>query len=162
MSLWTLWTVRALHQNQLTYWNWPKEINLMFGRGEGEMRGRNKPLSKEQKEHGRTGGRGGETIIFLPRLSTWTLACASSKSSYLSAHPDERAGWRVMNVRCGMILTAGQGQRSPHWLADNIHRPYQRWVKPSVSLRVQIATGGFCVRSGMTLGKRWLKRREIW
>lgn len=72
------------------------------GGGEGGgMRGRNKALSEEQKEHGRTGGREGENIIFLPRLSTWTLACASSKSSYLSAHPDERAGWRrVMNVRC--------------------------------------------------------------
>lgn len=160
MSLWTLWTVHALHQNQLTYWNWPKEINLMFGRGGGWVGGINRSRKSKKSMEGR-GGRGGETVIFLPRLSTWTLACASSKSSHLSAHPDERAGWRVMNVRCGMILTAGQGQRSPHWLADNIHRPYQQWVKPSVSLRVQIATRGFCVRSGMTFGKCSLKR-EIW
>lgn len=140
------------------------KINLTFGKGEKGMGwgGGIQCSRKSEKEHG--GGWEVETIC-LPRWSTWTLACASSKSSDSSAHPNEKGRMEEGNERvlppCGTLLTAGQGQRSSCRLADNVHGPYQRWVKPPVSLRIQAANRGLCARGGMTFGKRWLKK-EIW
>lgn len=138
------------------------ETNLPFGKGAIGMRGRNTGLSEERKRAQRVWEV--ETIC-LPCWSTWTLACALSKSSDSSAHPNEKGRMEEGNERvlppCGMLLTAGQGQRSSCRLTDNVHGPYQRWVKLPVSLRIQAANGGLCVRSGMTFGKRWPKR-ELW
>lgn len=135
-----------LHKHQLTYWNWPKEINW-YKEGEREsMRekwwggGIIRSLNKRKSMQGEKKKR--ETI-FLARLSTWTLARTSSKSFYLSAHPNNRAGWRRV-MEAGWTCAASV-RHAPHsWAGSAVAALIGWWFTPPLSGVSEAVCDAFC------------------
>ena len=155
-------------KHRLTYWNWPKEINVKRRERErererGRWRRRRSDAGVESTALWRKGRKREETER--GSHSSRLLKCLNFCSTYLLILTRERdgGGWRRsagrVLPRCGTLLTAGQGQRLRRRLADDLYHRYQEWAKPPAPHQVKDVRR-FSVRNGMTLGKRPARKHK--